>query len=175
MPRKFHTSARLQKALQWVLNGTTMEISWAKQNLENAVELDHELRKKAVKAIINGNPHETKRRDGTVDDRHVSGVLQTDSDRRLTSYHIYESGLVLFSKEKYNTRTFGGSGSSSQAQASSSTASSGRLTWQMSADGTRAEWWDGTAWQPGRWSDEQRKWVAYYNGAWHAWESQKAS
>jgi len=44
------------------------------------------------------------------------------------------------------------------------------MTWQMNQNNNLAEWWDGNAWQPGQWSDEHGKWIAYYNGEWYAWE-----
>ncbi|KAF4465039.1 kinase domain-containing [Fusarium albosuccineum] len=163
--RFFSTSDFLKKVLIWTLNGTTREIRWAKDSVESRVDQVPALAKKATKATIEGDPHETRRRDGTIDPYHASGMLLSDSNRHLTSFHVYENGVVRFSKERYNDGE-SNVGQSSQASSAFRTG----LTWQMNATQTRALWWDGAAWQQGQWSSDHNKWIAYYKGQWYAWE-----
>ncbi|KAK7414535.1 hypothetical protein QQZ08_012532 [Neonectria magnoliae] len=77
---------------------------------------------------------------------------------RVVSGHIHDDGTVDYSK---------GQGSQAEASSSRSGFETG-LTWQVNA-ANQAEYWDGTQWQHGEWSDEHQLWIAYYNGAWYAW------
>ncbi|KID87141.1 hypothetical protein MGU_05919 [Metarhizium guizhouense ARSEF 977] len=163
--RHFSTSAVLKKLLKWKLNGTTEEISWVKTSVESRIDHVPALAKKATKAIIEGNPHETRQRDGTIDPYHASGIILSKSDRRLTLFYVYENGLVRFSKDKYNVGD-DDVGESSRATSAFKTG----MTWQMNSDNTCALWWDGSKWQEGQWSKEYAKWTAFWNGEWYAWE-----
>ncbi|TWU72633.1 hypothetical protein ED733_000434 [Metarhizium rileyi] len=163
--RHFSTSAVLKKLLKWTLNGTTEEIGWAKTSVESQVDHVPGLATKATSATIEGNPHETRKRDGTVDPFHASGTILSKSNRTLTSFHAYKNGLVRFSKDKYNIAD-GDVGESSQAMPVFKTG----MTWQMNSDNTCALWWDGSEWQKGQWLKEHAKWVALCNGEWYVWE-----
>ena len=75
--------------------------------------------------------------------------------------------MVTFSKTKYNVVNPESSGSS---QAGTSSDFKTGMTWQVNQDTNLAEWWDVNAWQPGQWSNEQDRWIAYYNGDWYEWK-----
>jgi hypothetical protein len=46
-----------------------------------------------------------------------------------------------------------------------STSGGSDLIWRTNEQTKYAEWWDGTKWVQGDWSDEYQKWYTYYNGS----------
>ncbi|KAF4504964.1 hypothetical protein G6O67_006968 [Ophiocordyceps sinensis] len=84
MSRRFTSTAKCLQSLSWV----------------RAVDATPSLASQAVRATIDES-HETKRRDGSVDPLHIAGQILNDT-KRLTSYHAYGDGRVIFSAAKYN-------------------------------------------------------------------------
>ncbi|SMY26742.1 unnamed protein product [Zymoseptoria tritici ST99CH_1A5] len=98
MSRFFSSSKRLAKTLKWKLIGTTENVAWATAAVEAAVEHVPELKDRVDSAVVNGNPHPT----GS-DPLHVSGAIGKGSVKnrnRVTSYHAYPDGTVVFSDKK---------------------------------------------------------------------------
>jgi hypothetical protein len=99
--------------------------------------------------------------------------------RRVISGHIHMNGKLDYSKPAYGSsstdvttttgggKNVGGGGTSSGSSTQGATATN--LTWRANEQTKRAEWWDGTNWVGGDWSDEYQKWYAYYNGQWYYW------
>ncbi|KAG4432045.1 hypothetical protein IFR05_012484 [Cadophora sp. M221] len=87
---------------------------------------------------------------------------------RLTSYHAYPSGLVVFSKKKYGQVQLPDHGDESSGSSAQGAATI-NPRWRTNEQTKRAEWWDGTKWVEGDWSDEYQKWYAHSNGQWYYW------
>ncbi len=102
-----------------------------------------------------------------------------NSRNRVASGHVHDDGTghVNFpSKYKQYRAITGmeykppGSGMSGQSSSSGKSQLGGSdLTWRTNEQTKYAEWWDGTKWVAGDWSDEYQKWYAYYNGQWCYW------
>ncbi|KAI1154450.1 hypothetical protein F4825DRAFT_448502 [Nemania diffusa] len=166
--RSFSSSRAVSKALKWVKR-TTQDVQWVVRQIETSIDHVPILAKAAVKARVEGDPHETPKKDGSVDPWHASGIIETASGTRLTSYHAYPNGLVVFSKKKYGQvqlPDYGGEPSSSSSAQGTATTD---LTWRKNEQTNCAEWWNGTKWVQGDWSDEYQKWYAYYNGQSYYW------
>lgn len=92
-----------------------------------------------------------------MDSIHVSGSIFTQKGSRLTSFHCYTNGKIVFSKKKYGEVTFtpredqdaGPSGSVQGAQSAAPGLATG-LTWRMEDGGRGASFWDGKNWIPGQ-------------------------
>lgn len=50
--RAFTTGRAAGKALRWVRKGTTLKVQWVEYNVENSIDSERELAKKAVQATI---------------------------------------------------------------------------------------------------------------------------
>jgi hypothetical protein len=91
--------------------------------------------------------------------------------RRVISGHVHINGQLDYSKPARGSsagaekNVGGGESSSSSTQGATAT----NLTWRTNEQTKRAEWWDGTKWVGGDWSDEYQRWYAYYNGQWYYW------
>jgi hypothetical protein len=123
-------------------------------------------------------PHETPKRDGTVDPVHVSGVVYGENNR-LTSFHAYKDGRVIFSKKypEVNVRdsirnlvqiqsaNAQASLSATQATTSSSVQAAPNLTWQI--NNNVPEYWDGSRWVPAQYNSQHGMWMYVYNSAWY--------
>jgi hypothetical protein len=72
-----------------------------------------------------------------------------DGDKRVISGHIHLNGMI-----DYSSRARSGAAGSN-------------LTWRTNEQTGVAEWWDGTKWVAGEYSDEYQKWHAYHNGQWY--------
>ncbi|KUJ06356.1 uncharacterized protein LY89DRAFT_790640 [Mollisia scopiformis] len=166
--RSFTSGRAVRKALKWVKR-TTQDVQWVERQVESSVDHVPALAKAAVKARVEGDPHETPKKDGSVDPWHASGIIETASGTRLTSYHAYPSGLVVFSKKKYGQVQLPDDGGESSSSSAAQGATTTDLTWRTNEQTGYAEWWDSAKWVQGDWSDEQQKWYAYYNGQWCYW------
>ncbi|KAM3416219.1 hypothetical protein BST61_g7825 [Cercospora zeina] len=102
--RKFSTTAA-KAVKQWAINGTTENATDPAHVIHKAFQNYQELsslKDKAQYAIINGNPHPTPYRDGTIDPEHISGVLII-SDKERYPFHFYtEAGAR---KIKFNDKS----------------------------------------------------------------------
>ncbi|KAK3065131.1 hypothetical protein LTS18_009116 [Coniosporium uncinatum] len=127
---------------------------------------------------VKGDPHETPKADGSVDPWHASGIIESASGTRLTSYHAYPNGLVVFSKTRYGqVQVPVAESSSSQAaqtiqntQPQSAQAATTKLTWRLNAQGY-PEWWNGQQWVQGQYFSEHQKWMAWYERQWYEYQS----
>jgi hypothetical protein len=106
-----------------------------------------------------------------------------NSRNRVASGHVHDDGTghVNFPSKYKQYRAITGmedkppsngmSGESSSSGKSQRDGSSDGfdLTWRINEQTKYAEWWDGTKWVTGDWSDEYQKWYAYYKGQCHYW------
>ncbi|KAF1848399.1 uncharacterized protein K460DRAFT_364380 [Cucurbitaria berberidis CBS 394.84] len=98
-----------------------------------------------------------------------------NSRNRVGSGHVHDDGTghVNFSSKYKQYRAITGMeykppiGQSSSSGESKSGGSG--LTWRTNEQAKYAEWWDGTNWVAGNWSNEYQKWCACYNGQWYYW------
>lgn len=99
--RRFTTTARSAKALHWRDVGTTVPVEFYQRRVEAAIEaLPPHLLAKVEVGIIQGNPHPTPANN---DPEHVSGRIgrgNVSGKRRLSSFHVYPNGRVVFSDPK---------------------------------------------------------------------------
>ncbi|KAK4990724.1 hypothetical protein LTR66_006727 [Elasticomyces elasticus] len=165
------------KALRWARKGTTQDVQWVERQVDSSVDYVPALADKAVKASIQGDPHETPKADGNVDPWHASGIIESASGTRLTSYHAYPDGLVVFSKTRYGQVQISVAESSS-SQAAQITqyvhsqdvqAATTNLTWRLDAQGY-PEWWNGQQWIQGQYFSEHQKWMAWVGGQWYEYQ-----
>jgi hypothetical protein len=125
--------------------------------------------------MCSGDPHPTKYADGTEDPIHISGILgegNLKGSKRATSFHYYPAtGDIRFSNSRYPPVHIGTSNAAAESSSSASAqaATTTDLTWRTNEQTNRVEWWDGTKWVEGDWSDEHQKWYACYNGQWYYW------
>ncbi|KAF3479749.1 uncharacterized protein GIQ15_06725 [Arthroderma uncinatum] len=94
-PRAFSTSARLMRKLTWRLNGTTADVTWLTEQVDESVDHVPGL-ESVVSGQVNGNPHATAK---TGDPWHGSVELYNKAGDRVTSAHGYPNGYIKFSKE----------------------------------------------------------------------------
>jgi hypothetical protein len=127
-------------------------------------------------STCSGDPHPTKYADGTEDPIHISGILgegNLKGSKRATSFHYYpETGDIRFSNSRYPPVRIGVSNAAAESSSSASSAQAATttdLTWRTNGQTNRAEWWDGTKWVEGDWSDEYQKWYAWCNGQRYYW------
>ncbi|CZR52895.1 uncharacterized protein PAC_02772 [Phialocephala subalpina] len=101
-----------------------------------------------------------------------------NSRNRVASGHVHDDGTghVNFPSKYKQYRAITGmeykppsSGTSGQSSSGKSKSGGSDLTWRTNEQTNRAEWWDGTKWVEGDWSDEYQNWYAYYNGEWYYW------
>ncbi|KAF4632740.1 hypothetical protein G7Y89_g5390 [Cudoniella acicularis] len=101
-----------------------------------------------------------------------------NSRNRVGSGHVHDDGTghVNFPSKYKQYRAITGmeykppnSGTSGQSSSGKSKSGGSDLTWRTNEQTKYAEWWDGTKWVAGDWSDEYQKWYAYYNGEWYYW------
>ncbi|RAL01112.1 uncharacterized protein BO80DRAFT_455210 [Aspergillus ibericus CBS 121593] len=84
--RAFSTSVRHLKKLKWTRQGTTQDVTWLTESMDDTV--DH--------VPDSGNPHSTPSKN---DPYHGSVELFNSAGQRITSAHVYPNGYVKFSKE----------------------------------------------------------------------------
>ncbi|KMP02192.1 hypothetical protein CIHG_06970 [Coccidioides immitis H538.4] len=94
--RAFSTSARQMKKLDWKLKGTTVDVTWLMEQINDSV--DHVPGLESVLTDASGNPHPTPAKD---DPYHGSVELYNHAGQRVTSAHCYPNGYVKFSKKKF--------------------------------------------------------------------------
>jgi len=175
--RSFTSGKVVSKALKWARKGTTQDVQWVEHQVESSVDRVPELAKTAINASVEfvivpycflpiliwwrGDSHESLKSDGSVDPWHASGIIESASGTTLTSYDAYSSGLVVFSKRKYGQVQLPVAESSSSQTATTSASSPAQgvtsLTGRTNEQTQLAEWWDGTEWIEGNWSDEYQK------------------
>ncbi|KAF8855004.1 hypothetical protein BDZ45DRAFT_676513 [Acephala macrosclerotiorum] len=149
--RGFSSSGRAAKALKWKLNGTTVQVDKYIKAVESAIDtLPSQFAAKAKVGIIQGNPHETP---DSSEPMHASGRIgegSANGKKRLSSFHAYPDGSVIFSDpalKPFNKGPDEATASESQAAgAGSSSANDWQLDlktdryWRWAADGKTAEW-----------------------------------
>ncbi|KAL4998791.1 hypothetical protein BDV10DRAFT_184932 [Aspergillus recurvatus] len=99
MSRAFSTTAQQLKKLKWFLKGTTVDVAWAQNTAEKAVDKAPGLASKIDSGTVQGNPHPTIKTD---DPYHVSitlGINDIEGKDRVVSAHVYPDGTVKFSKD----------------------------------------------------------------------------
>ncbi|KAF2754656.1 hypothetical protein EJ05DRAFT_479092 [Pseudovirgaria hyperparasitica] len=144
-----------------------------------------------IKAIqLNGNRPHRSHDDPTDTKLVISFALYksatTSSRNRVGSGHVHADGTghVNFPSKYKQYRAVTGmeyrapigqlikSGDSSSKESQSGDSSSKEsksddLTWRTNEQTGYAEWWDGTNWVAGAWSDQNQRWYAFYNGQWY--------
>ncbi|OOF91815.1 hypothetical protein ASPCADRAFT_518218 [Aspergillus carbonarius ITEM 5010] len=95
--RAFSTSARQLRKLNWKFNGTTEDVTWITESMDDIVDVIPGL-ESVESGQVNGNPHATPSKN---DPYHASVELQKKGGKPLTSAHVYPNGYVKFSKEKF--------------------------------------------------------------------------
>ncbi|KAA8642632.1 hypothetical protein EYZ11_011474 [Aspergillus tanneri] len=93
--RAFSTGARRMKKLDWKLKGTSVDVTWLTEQMDDSIDQVPGL-ESVVSGQVNGNPHPTP---GNDDPYHGSVELYNQAGQRLTSAHCYPNGYVKFSKE----------------------------------------------------------------------------
>jgi len=118
------------------------------------------------KAEIQGTTPHHSAKDPSDPKKVITISYHTGKGTRLLSIHAHDDGTwnEFFSRAGKNV---GGGESSSSSSAQGATTTD--LTWRTNEQTNRGEWWDGTKWAEGNWSDEYQKWYAYYNGQWYYW------
>ncbi|KAG5985247.1 hypothetical protein E4U55_007872 [Claviceps digitariae] len=101
LSRVFSSAARVLKEYTWIDKSNT-DITEFKNHVKKRIAASAVLSEKVHTITVEGNPHETCKKDGTVDPTHISGRFITTTKGRLTSYHAYGDGRVVFSVEKFN-------------------------------------------------------------------------
>ncbi|KAJ5683317.1 hypothetical protein N7462_006482 [Penicillium macrosclerotiorum] len=95
--RAFSSTAGQLRPITWDFKGTTKEkADWVRHQAEDALDL-HKGLEGVTRGEINGDPHPTRKRDGTVDPLHGS-VVFLKLNKPVTSAHVYTDGTVVFSK-----------------------------------------------------------------------------
>jgi len=96
-------------------------------------------------------------------------------NKRVISGHIHLNGTIDYSSRARSGGDAGpssgspGQSSSSEKSKEKSKSGGSDLAWRTNEQTNCAQWWDGTKWVQGDWSDEYQKWYAYYNGQWYYW------
>lgn len=194
--RSFSTSRAVSKALTWNNIGTTQNLQWAQAGVESRVDYNPSLAKAAVGASImfvapfcsismsifqvlhstiwadlvlmwwRGDPHPSSKADGIREPIHASGIITSASGARLTSFHSYLTGLVIFSKAKY-AKWFQGQ----QTLHPDAGSASPQITWRLGPQ-SRPQWYDlhTKQWVFGQYFPDDNKWRALYNGQWHEFQ-----
>jgi len=102
MSRFFHASTYIRNILNWTLKGTKSEVGWVQENVQPTISQHPILSTAAAQATIEyagylyfriattnrklrGDPHQTTKKDGTIDPYHASGTILSQSGSRLTS------------------------------------------------------------------------------------------
>ncbi|TAQ86080.1 hypothetical protein B7494_g5593 [Chlorociboria aeruginascens] len=83
----------------------------------------------------------------------ITVSYHTERGTRLASIHAHDDGSWNEYLSRAGRNSGGGESSSSSAQGATTT----DLTWRTNEQTNRAEWWDGTKWVEGDWSDEYQK------------------
>lgn len=134
------------KAMVWALRGTKADVGSVLERVQRGINAVPALAKKVEKGAIIGDPHVTKRKDGSTDPLHVSGLLGKGNlkrSNRATSFHYYiETGDLVFSNSDYPTLRIAESADGADAIPAHQKASE----WVWDEQYSRYRYYDGQKW-----------------------------